>query len=318
MPVAYSGQPPVYASGLAGASPGALIASIDSVVRQAGWQATSVPGGYLYRIVSPQGFVARCLVANLGKTYLGIPGVTVQFRSDDQTLKGVEHLLLTTPARDGIWEIYVNPCQIFIATQGFSSKSPEQGYPSALYNAVCGGIPYVPLLNTPCFDNPASPITVTDVWWSSGAYSHAGEPSFRVATYNSVLWDGCWNGALMSGIKDENRRLRLAVRGSSTADYGIFPSLPKVQWFDGQPLFFDPMLIWGDPQGIMRAQIWDAVLVSKDMPLENEISDENNAIWRNWTHYDGDMSRGGGFSYYGCLYLLKSPPIAGGPSNYVY
>ena len=96
----------------------------------------------------------------------------------------------------------------------------------------------------------------------------------------------------------------------------------------------EPFLIWGETEGSigrLRGQIWDAMLATKDRPLEHEITTQEYAPitgipygdfkWRNWMHYQsGDIGAARG-SYYSGLYLLKSITGQGGggdQSNYAY
>ncbi|MFN3326881.1 MAG: hypothetical protein ACK5AZ_25590 [Bryobacteraceae bacterium] len=320
MGVAFT-QKPIRVGLINGSSSTPLRLGIHTVLTAAGWAAEEVTGGFKYTLVSPQGLKAKCLIRNLGATSVGMPCLSIQFLWFDEARLGQVHLLGIRAGR--VYEVVAGKCQLFISLPGYSSTTPDERWE----HAVCGGVPYVPLRE--CEDERPAQDT-QEAWWSSGSFN-ASSHTFRTAWYHSgTLWSACFDGELTfpAQMDPATARLRLAAVAHPLPDYGIFLSAQKTQWLNEDPLYFDPLLIWGKPVGRLRAQIWDAMLGSKSMPLDHEIETEEfdsetgqhygRFTWRNWMQFQGDMSKGAGGSYFSSLYLLRSAPVAFGlPSNYV-
>jgi hypothetical protein len=316
---------------MAGGNAQSLLAQIHRVLVWAGWFPTPVEAGYEYVIYSPQGagLKARCRITD---TYRqgGSSGLVVQFRSFDGQRVGYPHPII---CEQGRWyEMTVGKSQLFLATTGYSSDSPE-GTGGAWGNWVCGGIPYIAELPDLCLDEPIPGQTVFEAWWSSGSDNNllaaAAGYGFRVGWRNRWAWDGCWNGSRIGGYAmPEQSVLRIAVLAQPYPDYGIYPSYQQTQWAMGTPLYLEPFLIWGDTEqdyGRLRGQIWDAMWCTLDRPLDQEMMTFEQGrgwvTWRNWTHYKGNMSMGAPGSYYGSLYLVKKVDLEPEElieSNYAY
>jgi hypothetical protein len=326
MGIAFSGGPRIVAV-IDGSSSAGLRAGLHDAVTEVGWAFDAVGGGYKYRMVSRQGFAAKCLIRDIGFAYGGKSAITIQFLSDDEERLGCEHPLFFIAGRS--YEIFACNCQMFVAAIGYSSDSPE-GLGGQYGHFVCGGVPYTPQTGPPCQGEPGPEIPVTEAWWSSGAgLSIFGPQGFRLDFRNlGAEWDGCWNGNRMGGTKwPLSNRLQLAAVAHSGADY-TWATMPQTEWVDGEPLYFDPLLIWG---GMVRGQVWNAMLGSKHAPLDDVVvteefdpeSAESYGVisWRNWMHHKGDLSGGKG-TYYASLYLrLGTTPedeIVPIRSNYAY
>jgi hypothetical protein len=320
----------VHWPGINGASAQTLLTGIHYALGLAGWFSNPVEGGYEYIIYSPQGagLRARCRITDTYR-WGGHSGLVVQFLSFNGTRVGFPHPILYKPGR--FYEVTANKCQLFLATTGHSSDSPE-GEGGAWGNFVCGGIPYLPQLPDMCLQEPMPEQEVFEAWWSSGSDNNGAAANgygFRVGWRNRWAWDGCWNGSLVSGYASpEQSVLRLGVLAQPYPDYGIYPSYQQTQWALGTPLYIEPFLIWGETReapGRLRGQIWDAMWCTLDQPLDSEIQTFEPPLgwltWRNWTHFKGNMSKGAAGSYYGSLYLLKKfdlEPDAPVESNYAY
>lgn len=320
MGIAFSDAPIVFRGDINGGGSASLLAGIDEALNAVGWTSEAIAGGKKYSFTSKQGLKAKCKIADIGYQSGSDRGITIQFLSEDESQEGYRHPLLYKTGR--VYEVTAGRSQMFIAATGFSSDSPE-GPGGAFGHAVCGGVPFVPN----CLDEEHKQQLVTDCWWSSGTENNFfGAQGFRVGwnTPFSSAWDGCVNLVREGGVNlPLETVLRLGVVSHPYQDYLGLPANQKTQRIDGSPLFFEPMLIWGSPIAKLRAQIWDALLGSKDAPLDDEITTQEfdpvtgqlygTFTWRNWMH---DKASGAPASYYSALYLLKGSPIV--ESNYAY
>lgn len=299
-----------------------LRAGIDAIVRAAGWTRSAVTGGYKYVFSSRQDLSAACYIRDLGDTQTGTPLLRINFGSADGARMGRNHFLAVTDARTH-YDVIANGVHVFIALRGVANVPPSEGLTfGVLAASVCGGIPYVPIDPTPCGNEPV----VTEAWWSSGA---AGGFRFNWLHDENNDWSACYNEDLYHAGSGREARLRVLPTGTPNADFGLFPSNPQVQWMDGSPLYFDPLLAWGYPTARVRGQIYDCMLASKDVALDSPLyTYEQNPetggaypeafTWRSWSHYIGDMSYGAPGTYYGSLYVLTDTPGAYLEGNYAY
>ncbi len=330
MGVAYSDVPPIFAPNIDGETAAALQAGIHAAMTAAGIDSESTEDGYLYELRSDQNIACRVLIEDAG--VVGGKGqLTVQFRSVDGERLGVEHPIIYDT--DRIYEMQLSRTQLFLALTGYSSDEAPNGKWGL---AVCGGVPYIPDLPLLCLEEPVQEQEeITEAWWSSGSDNNvlADGYGFRVSWKNKWKWDGCWQGQRVGGYASpEPSILRLAVLARPLPDWAGL-SAQQTQYVNGDPLYIEPFVVWGETEGAigrLRGQIWDAILATKDRPLEHEIVTEEfdpvtalkygNFTWRNWMHYQGDMSHGAKGSYYSGLYLLKSitGQAGGGESNYAY
>jgi hypothetical protein len=326
MGIAFSDSRIVYRTFSATTAAG-LIEAIHHALTDARWVGTAVGAGYRYVLESRQSLRCQCKISDEGYRNLGERGITVRFMSYDQSQKGYEHPILYSLGRT--YEIIAGRSQMFLAAVGAGSISPE-GPGGQAAHFVCGGVPYVSLGGATCAGLPTTEGGPTDVWWSSGSgNSFFGPRGFRIEWRNGSSWDGGWQGTRLGGFSvPEERVLRLSAVAHPLFDYGFMPSGQKTQWMDGKPLYLDPLLIWGEPLGRVRGQIWDAMLGSKDMPLghtlqTSEVDPETGAdagvfTWRNWMHSEIDMTKGAPGTYYSSLYLLTQTDPVPVRSNYAY
>jgi hypothetical protein len=318
MPIAFS-RSRIIVTTAPGTSIALLRSGLNRALRDAGWDGSSVTGGYKYVITTRQGLQAACWIRDLGAASLGVPMLSVHFGSVDGSVMGKEHYLPVNALRE-TYQIIANECQMFVALEDTYSTGPaeETGFGGLPYYAVAGGVPYIPkeVVLSEC--GAAEP-EVSELWWSSGTphgfrseYQHPdGEYS---SGYDSDVQAG--GGALES-------RLRLAPLAHPEYDFTIFNLPQKTQWADGTPVYTDPLLLWGAPIARVRGQIWDAMLGSKPAALDHEITTEETDpdtgeaytgefIWRNYLYSPGVES------HYSALYLLTQVPDGFLESNYAY
>lgn len=333
MGVAYSDIPPIHTVGIDGETAVALRAGIHAMMVAAGIDFEAVENGYLYELLSDQSLRCRVLIKDAGLQVDGKSELTVQFQSVDGERLGVEHPLIYDTDRS--YEITVSRAQLFIALTGYSSDEASNGHWG---QAVCGGVPFIPDLPLVCLDEGVQESEeVTEAWWSSGSGDNelAAPYGFRASWVNRWKWDGCWNGDLVGGYNQpEPSILRLAVLAHPLPDFGSgIPVAQQTIWVNGEPLYVDPFLIWGDAPGSigrLRGQIWDAMLATADCPLDDEIETQEYAPitgipygdfhWRNWMQFQGGAEHGSPGSYYSALYLLTNITDLqnAGESNYAY
>jgi hypothetical protein len=318
--IAFS-QSPVTVATVDGTSIASLRSGLDTILQSVGWTRVSVTGGFRYTLTSRQEFSASCWIRDLGDDLLGLPCLTIQFGSEDGSIMGRPHLLGISPLRTH-YDVIASGPQFFVALRGYTNQvvDGEQTF-DVRATSVCGGIPYVPI------DTCGEPIEeITDVWWSSGAGN--GE-SFRSGWRHddTADWSACYNGEVFASGAPQEARLRLSP--VAQPDWDLFYSRQQTQWMDETPLYFEPLIAWGFPSARVRAQIYDAMWASKDVPLDSALvtfernpdtglSYAESFLWRSWSHYFGDMSHGAPGTYYGCLYLLTVAPTSFLESNYAY
>ena len=328
MALAFSESDIVRDVAIDGSTPSALLAGIHSALTAAGWLSSVITGGYKYRIQSPQGLYCRMKATTTGTR------VEVQFTSDDELRSGLVHWLPTSTAR--VYQIWANICQVFISRPGISDDGNA--------DCVAGGIPWVS--NPPggleqnerpddCAvgvpDDPEE-----DVWWSCGnRYMEFGSNrlNFRNNYRCSVAWSACYKSDLLnyaliqaqltpSGPQESHRGLRLLPVTEMVNVDQLNTDPAPMRWLDGDPLYLDPLLAWGvaaspGQAARVRGQLWDAVIVSMDHPVDSE-RDIDGRTWINYTH-STDTSRGRG-SFFCTLHLLKVRPESPPPviANYAY
>jgi hypothetical protein len=192
----------------------------------------------------------------------------------------------------------VNACQLFISLPGYTNDT----HAGLMAHAVAGGVPYVPVIVSPDECAAERVHETTEAWWSAGG-------SFRYAW--DIAWSdssACYNGNLTT---EYGGQLFLCAQQSPASDYsGVIGQ--QVQWCNGDPLYFDPLLAWDHK---VRAQLWDALRGSKDAPLDDELETEEAPgqfySWRNWMHHK-DINAPDTFisayTYHSALYLLQQTP----------
>jgi hypothetical protein len=317
--IAFSHTRNVFAT-IDGSTKAILLAGLDNVLQSAGWVRSSVTGGFKYLLTSRQGLTAACFIRDLGATDLGLPCLTIQFATADESAMGKTHLLGASSYRT--YDVIANGVHMFAAVSGLTNLPPEGETTFGVTRlAVCGGIPYVP------FDNACAgldPEDFSSVWWSSG--SSSGD-TFRTSWYHDASneWSAYYNGELYDSGAAAEARLRLGAVAHPTDNFFI-PG-QKTQWLDGTPLYFDPLLAWGDPTARVRAQIYDAMLASRDVPIDTLLTtyerDPDTGsnypeafVWRCWSHWNGSLTSE--HTYFGSLHVLIQEPSAYLESNYAY
>jgi hypothetical protein len=308
VPVAYS-HSRIVVDEVDGTTQANLRAGLHAALELAGWIAESITDGYKYTIVTRQGLTAACWTGITSIT--GTPYITVQFGSADGAQMGLVHRLACTPSRES-YQVIANECQMFVSLTG----KWDLGTDGIDATFVCGGVPYIPkdVLLSDC-----SAPEITEAWWSSGSrYGFRNHTSHPNGEYSA-----CFDGELTTGGVEA--RLQLAPLTHANIDF--FASMsdppPKTQWFDGTPLYTDPLLLWGTPIARVRGQIWDAMLGSTAQALDHEITTEEinpdtgdaydgEFIWRNFMYSDNLAT------HYSSLYLLTQVPDGFTESNYAY
>lgn len=303
MGIAFSNTTVIPARALDGTSAATLKADIHTLLTDAGWTPATVTGGHTYECTSPQTDLTTPLTAkcraidgeNLGGTYLS---VYLRFESSDNLRQGRQFALRVGVGRT--YEAWVNACQLFISLPGYTSDA----HSGIMQHAFAGGVPYVPVIVGPDECAAERVHETTEAWWSAGV-------SFRYAW--DIAWgdsSACYNGTLTT---DYGSQLFLCAQQSPASDFsGVVGQ--QVQWCDGTPLYFDPLLAWDHK---VRAQLWDAIRGSKDAPLDDEIETEEAPgafyTWRNWMHHkdiNAPTTSISAYSYHSSLYLLQATPSA--------
>jgi hypothetical protein len=327
MALAFSGSDIVRIEAIDGSTAAGLFTAIHTALTAAGWLSSAMAGGNKYRLQSPQGLIARCQVLDASNVFT--QRVSVQFTSDDEARIGYLHYLQCGPDRE--FQIWANVCQVFISRPGLSDASG-----STDGDCVCGGVPWV--ANPPggigenkrpddCEEGlPDEPDT--DVWWSCGDHDNGGgsfyRENFRTGYRPFLSWSACYRSDLLlhAGPLISYRSLRL-VPVTEMYDVDTAGDNPQIRWIaDGEPLLLDPLLAWGltafpDQKARVRAEVWDACLVSMDFELDSE-RELDGKTYINFTHStDRTFGRG---SFFCTLHLLKARPLEPPPvaANYAY
>jgi hypothetical protein len=309
MPVAYS-HSRIVVETIDGTTSANLRAGLHAALELAGWSAAPVTGGYKYTITSRQGLTAACWIRD-GNPLL-TPRVNVQFGSADGSQMGYEHQIVTRAGRES-YQIIANDCQMFVALEGQWNVAPD----TDAYLFVCGGVPYIPqdvLLSSDC-----SAPEILEAWWSSGS-THGFRNN---TTHPSSEYSACFDGELTTGGGSDTR-LRLAPLAHADSEYRT--PAPQTQWFNGDPVYTDPLLLWGSPVARVRGQIWDCMMGSLPRALDHEITTEEidpdsgepydyEFVWRNYMYSDPSIST---TTLYSSLYLLTQSPDGFTESNYAY
>jgi hypothetical protein len=307
---------------ITGTSAAGFVAALDALLVSAGWdRIATLADGFKYRITSPQGLIARVTVEESG--FAGF--VNVHMLDDTEAITSQLFDLFCTTGRE--YRVTAGVCQMFLALPGVS----DDQHASQHYHSLACGIPYIAegelgeILTDECAVHTNSDET-TEAWWIEGNGA-GGVDNFR---YSLICrkWSACRNGSLVES-SNFNTAARLRIF-PLRHPYGPFnPSAQKTQWCNGEPLFIDPCIGWGDTAGNparVRGQVYDAMLASYDHALDAELETSEPAgetfasvFWRNYTHFKGSMTAGEPHSYHGSLYLRTGGP--GGdpePSNYAY
>lgn len=297
-----------------------------------GWAYVStVTGGHKLEATSRQDLQARLTL--VGTTFSGNPVAAMTMMSQDETAVGATFRLRM--AADQTYKLLANECQAFVWLPSYSDDDFAGNWD---HNWACG-IPYVMQteVNTvpiagECgvIDNDA--VLTEDCWWScgGGGTSTSAPTTFRwTLTTHKFTSSASWNYNIAAGFGNAHVPRIFPTRHGMTT---IGASHDKTQWVNGDPLYLDPYIGWGDALGNharLRGQLYDAFLASCDQPLEDEVQtmepqfgggDDVPVNWINYTHSKLVGTTGEQGSYNGSLYLRRGPVVltGGAKRNYLY
>jgi len=262
MGIAFTKEPIVRATAT-GSTRAALILSIAEILQDAGWSAEELSNGWRMMATSPQGFQAKIWLQDLGETMLSIYGPAISIRmscADNDHASATQKLVAGV---DRSYDVLAGVCQVFISLPEVSSEAAPDGFWG---HHFAGGIPWLPEdAEGPCLNRLST--DVSSAWWLSGS----GPRSFRNAhTHGNWNWAGYWStdGLHTTG---SGGHLQARVIALENHPYSAYPALPAVVYGDGEPLYLDPLIAWGQPghgePPKIRGQIWDAVWSTKPLNL---------------------------------------------------
>jgi hypothetical protein len=307
----------------AGTSSSLLRDGLHTILTAAGWTVdAALSNGYMYAIESPQGLTAKVRIQDTGRTIpvtdpdLGC--IDFQFLSYDETHEGAVHDIGYGPGRT--FQVHANQCQVFISRPSVNND---------IGGSVAGGIPHVTLdaladqVGACAFDQ--GELRTTQAWWSqSDYYSFSSTYANFRNGYKAANYSALHNSDLMdtqtkshSGF-EALRLIPVAWTYNVDLDFGT-PS--PIRWYgNDEPLILDPLIGWGRSTPFvnpvyLRGQLWDAVIVSVDNPLE-DVRTIDDLDWVNYSHAS-DTTHGAG-TFFASLYLRTGIPAASDPSNYAY
>jgi hypothetical protein len=311
MGVADSGGPYVYAT-FAGDTPPGFVAGIKDQLVAAGWTATAVTGGWSFLGVSPQGLSVKVKIWDPGGSD---PIVNFQFSSASAT--GIERRVLVGTGFE--FQIVANPCQFFLSRPGLA------GLPSG--SVVCGGVPWVP--ESACGGSTAAE-AAEEAWWAMSDFY--GSPFFPAHTLRTMLLhyttfhgmgEAVWNGvfaqsATALGSFGQGVPEIVAITYPGDIDGGSFNQY-ETRWYPDTALVYEPLIAWGDTLSaapVVRGQLWDAVVLSKDYPMDSTYAAELAGPpydARSWINFTDSY-------FWGSLWLIRGGGGGGTPEkiNYIY
>lgn len=259
--VALSGGPYLYTT-FSTSSDTVLRDTVISSLAAVGWVdvgASANTTGRRVRATSPQGLTVDVDIWAPGN---GL--VFIQFKYP------IGHVQQIAPQGAGAMEIIAHPCQFFVATVGTSGGDRR---------TVCGGIPFVPNVGgglDACGAVGVGGDPTTECWWSNGDYQGdvigrpAGNLRLGLDVSGSSTCDGSYNDNYCApGGGGSSRVLSFSMDTTF-----LTPGVPS-RYPDGAPLIVAPLIGWGDSQNgavRVRGQLWDAMTVCSDFPLEDTTS----------------------------------------------
>ena len=304
-----------------GDSPAAILTALISNFESAQWTpAGPYLGGLAFIIQSSQnlGAIVRVFI-DPTFNISGEPQVGIQLTSLDGSRLGFVHHLQGAPGR--LFQIWVNVCQFFISQPGIAIDQFGQSY-----SACAGGIPYIPANLLGVCGKDIGPVLATEAWWSGGDEDTSNGTNWRF-TYICNPFSACYNADLMCSTSvttyTERSCLHILPMALCVPIGHVFQPPPRMRWFGGGSLFFDPIISWGsgassDSLALVRGQLWDSFVVSTEQALDLRatIADLN---YINYTQ-DNNSTRIGtesSFSRFMALFLLLGAP-SGTDFNYMY
>jgi len=311
-----------------GDSPAAILTALISNFESAQWTpAGPYLGGLAFIIQSPPsqpglpsqnlGAIVRVFI-DPTFSISGIPQVGVQLTSLDGTRLGFVHHLQGSPGR--VFQVWANICQFFISQPGIAVDVSGQGF-----SACAGGIPCIPANLLGTCGKDIGPVLATEAWWSGGDEDTSNGTNWRF-TYICNPFSACYNGDLMCSVNfttyTERSRLHILPMALCVPVGHTFGAPPRMRWFGGGSLFFDPIISWGsgassDTLALVRGQLWDSFVVSTEqvLDLRATIADLN---YINYTQDNGsNMGTTSSASRFMALFLLLGAP-SGVDFNYMY
>jgi hypothetical protein len=315
MGIAFTNGPVAFSNTLRIDTGAHLIADLDALLLSVNWtHAAIIPSGFIYKIESPQSYVAYVTVQDVGAAGQG-PGQSYDghliFQVADNTSglnAGIQHWIGYGWPGSTYYEAVANQCQLFLGL-----PSGETGPLFGAAESVALGIPYVAVGSGSCVAG-VNPAETDTIWWSCGSGENEGRgPDFRTAWAPLQNFSYSLNGVTV-------------IAGPSLSQasgmLNVFPLIPTdlsavsvVKYGSLDPLQIDPLLGWNYA---MYGQVWDAFLSTAFGTLDNVFStSENNsgggtsnANWIVWSfENDGPGIQG---TYYGTLCLLTAPPMSNG------
>jgi len=304
---------------------------IHDLLTSCGWSAVATTDGYYFSAESPQGLFFKLHVWDRGVVDGFEPCLSLQVMSEDESLVGMEHLLMYGPDSIGTHYAIAGKCQFFIAIPAFREALGGLPVFAHTLSFQCG-IPHIPApSNVQCNPDGTLPDVVSMAWWacSSGGSLFTPQPDFRNNFVCATRWDLCWNGVLMfpQGGDTESRfadgrnggaGLRLMWM-SDSGGANPFAEVPPRLYGIHDPLYLDAVVAW---QHVMRAQIWDAFVITKTLERdtvqrfeEGKQPDGITPIYSYWRVWGGPP----GINPFGSLLLLDGQQVDDkNLSDYVY
>lgn len=318
---------PIYDRWASAESRDEVFAGFDAGLQAAGWDRSTITGGYRYRATSPQVFGGRPnfhVTADLDLLFESADYLTVQFQPG-----GLKHRLAWESGRT-YW-YWINCCQFHIAVPYLAGMCWDRSDPHP-HNTVSGGIPY---LYEGGYRGDLTETTdeiTAQCWWSWGDSGDGPSATGAQTVYGSACnprkdtyrwdypWYGCWSalyGDTVAGSHKNwapydgwNMRLPTPQSGevvddnAGRTDKG---SNTRAIYRDLRPLYSEPMIAWGlgppkwspiNPDINLNSprvfgQLWDAMLVTSlpggvDTIIDYTGSDIVDGLWRQFTGLDTD------------------------------
>jgi len=295
-----------------------FVGEVAAVLASVGWEVIGAVGsGLKLEATSPQGLKARCTLtyANNG---IGRPVAKLTMMSADESVIATPcHVLMFA---DQSYRVWANQCQMFVSLPGYADNIYDSSYDT---NFACG-IPHVfatelgaEVVEGECGIMDNAEIVTEELWWTcgGGGVSGTAPATFRWSlTCDRSTGKASWNHTLLGGFGNAHTLRIFPTRHGAVASGR--PSRDYTRWADGEPIFLDPYVGWGDSAGNpakFRGQLYDAFLASFDQPLDDIRTTEEPAAgggtmavqWRNYTHSQADMTYSERGSYNGSLYLRR-------------
>ncbi len=271
MPVAYSDELIVRTT-VSGASPAAFISDLNSVLTTAGWIiTTTLTGGFIYEIQSPQMYKAHVLVQDGVNYHIDHPAVgiysftsvVIQFLNVAETVVSFPYQLFMTGANP-TYQLIAGVCQLFISVPGV---------PGGGWRAFAGGIPWLPPDSGVCVAG-ITPVIVTDIWWANGGSQFAFDWRTQANCY--ACMSHYLNGVVVIAA-DNNGILPWAgllclFPLTAVNTYAVPINWPTITYSTHNVLNIDAFVGW---EWHIHGQLWDAYLQTAAGSLDAIVTAED-------------------------------------------